>query len=331
MKNFTTLMFALLFSVSQFLNAQCGITGQSNFITSQEALNALAGCEVFQGDLNITGADVTNLEALSSLVSVEGNLSIYETSISTIDPLGGLMNANEISVYNNEYLSACCASLEWQLAVDLDAIYSVTFVSNAADCNSYSEAQAACLGLLPGCTDSNAANYNSQATFDDGSCLNGPDLQVSVNTILNSLQINSFTSSDECLVAEGCITGTGERKTLRFTTTISNYGNEDFYIGQSGGAGNLNPNFYWDDCHGHAHYEGYANYRLYNYPSLEPSETIGHKNGWCVMDLGAAVSSETPDYITNPTPCSFTYGCGSEIGTMKSALHDLWRNRPSEP
>ena len=68
------------------------------------------------------------------------------------------------------------------------------------------------------------------------------------------------------------------------------------------GAGNLNPNFYWDDCHGHAHYEGYANYKTYNYPSLEPSETIGHKNGWCVMDLGAAVSSETPDYITNPTP-----------------------------
>ena len=44
-------MFALLFSASQFVNAQCGITGQSNFITSQEALNALAGCEVFQGRL----------------------------------------------------------------------------------------------------------------------------------------------------------------------------------------------------------------------------------------------------------------------------------------
>ena len=138
MKNFTLLIFALLFSASQLVNAQCGITGQSNFITSQEALNALEGCEVFQGDLNITGANVTNLEALSSLVSIEGNLSIYETSISTIDPLDGLMNANEISVYNNEYLSACCASLEWQLAVDLDAIYSVTFGSNAPDCNSYS-------------------------------------------------------------------------------------------------------------------------------------------------------------------------------------------------
>ena len=135
------------------MNAQCGVTGQTNYITSQEALNAFEGCEVFQGDLNITGANVTNLEALSSLVSIEGNLSIYETSISTINPLSGLMNANEISVYNNEYLSACCASLEWQLAVDLDAIYSVTFGSNASDCNSYSEAQAACLGLVPGCTD----------------------------------------------------------------------------------------------------------------------------------------------------------------------------------
>ena len=101
MKNFATLMFALLFSVSQFLNAQCGISGQSNFITSQEALNALEGCEAFQGDLSITSANITNLEALSSLVSIEGNLSIYETSISTIDPLGILMNANEISIYNN--------------------------------------------------------------------------------------------------------------------------------------------------------------------------------------------------------------------------------------
>ena len=169
MKNFSPILFSLLFSASQFVNAQCGITGQSNFITSQQALNSLEGCEVFQGDLIITGADVTDIEALSSLVSIEGNLSIYETSVSTIDPLEGLMNANEISNYNNEYLSACCVSLEWQLAVDLDAIYSVTFASNAVDCNSYSEVQAGCLGLIPGCTDVNAVNYNLQATFDDGS------------------------------------------------------------------------------------------------------------------------------------------------------------------
>ena len=126
---------------------------------------------------------------------------------------------------------------------------------------------------------------------------------------INSLEINSFSSTDECLVAEGCITGIGERKTLRFTTSISNYGNEDFYIGQSGGADNLNDNFYWDDCHGHAHFEGYANYQIYTYPNLEPLG-IGHKNGWCVMDLGGAISSEAPEGANYPS-CVFTYGCST--------------------
>ena len=115
MQNFTPLMFALVFSASQFVNAQCGTTGQSTFITSQEALNALVDCEVFQGDLNITGSDITNLDGLSSLVSIEGSFSIYETSIVSIDPLEMLMNANDISIYNNEYLSACCASLDLSL------------------------------------------------------------------------------------------------------------------------------------------------------------------------------------------------------------------------
>ena len=316
MKNLTPLMLMILFCASQLIYAQCGNEGQPTFITSQADLNALSECEVFQGDLNITGSEISSLDALSSLLIVQGSLSIYDTSIETIDALESLMNAQDINIYNNEYLNACCASLDWQSAVDFGTISAVNIITNADGCNSYADAQATCLGLIPGCTDEDASNYNSQATFEDGSCLNGPDLQVSVNTILNSLEINSFTSSDECLVAEGCITGTGERKTLRFTTTISNYGNEDFYIGQSGGADNLNPNFYWDDCHGHAHYEGYANYRLYNYPSLEPSETIGHKNGWCVMDLGGAVSSETPEYITNPSSCSFTYGC-SIMGISK--------------
>ena len=68
-------MFALLFSASQFVNAQCGISGQTNFVTSQEALNAFEGCEVFQGDLSITYTILLTL-TLSSLVSIEGNFII---------------------------------------------------------------------------------------------------------------------------------------------------------------------------------------------------------------------------------------------------------------
>lgn len=304
---FPSLLVMLSFCITK-INAQCGVEDQATYITTQSQLEELAGCDAFIGELNITGTQITSLEPISTLLIVQGNLNIYETSITSLAPLESLMNAYDIAIYNNLNLDGCCPVLDWQSALDFGTIQSVQIYANAAGCNSFADAQAECLGLVPGCMDPNAVNFNPNATFEDGTCLNGPDLQVSVNTILNSLEINSFTSSDECLVAEGCITGTGERKTLRFTTTISNYGNEDFYIGQTGGVENLNPNFYWDDCHGHAHYEGYANYRLYDYPSLEPSETIGHKNGWCVMDLGGAVASEAPAGANYPA-CNFTYGC----------------------
>ena len=49
-------------------------------------------------------------------------------------------------------------------------------------------------------------------------------------------------------------------------------------------------------------------YRLYYYPRLEPHETIGHKSGWCVMDLGGAIASEAPEGANYPT-CNFEYGC----------------------
>jgi len=308
MKYFSPFFISAFILFSQIANAQCGSSETETYINTQEALEELMFCEIFQGDLHILGNEITNIEALSSLMVVQGSLYIYDTNIETIDPLISLMNAQEINIYNNNLLAACCGSLDWQEAVSFGSIALINIIENAEGCNSYAEAQATCLGLIPGCTDENAVNYNPQATFDDAGCLNGPDLQVSTATILNSLEINTFTSSDECLVAEGCITGTGERSTLRFTTSISNYGNEDFFIGQTGGAENLNENFYWDDCHGHAHYEGYANYRLYYYPSLEPHETIGHKNGWCVMDLGGAIASEAPEGANYPS-CTFEYGC----------------------
>jgi hypothetical protein len=308
MKKITLSLLGLFLLASQAIYAQCGQANETTYYTSQDQLDAISDCEIFQGDITITGADIVSIEALSSLLIVQGDLNIYETSIESIDALSNLMNAYEINIYNNSQLMTCCSALEWESAIDLGTIQAVNIISNNEGCNSYAEAQATCLGLIPGCTDPEAVNYNSDATFEDGTCLNGPDLQVSAGTILNSLQINTFTSSDECLVAEGCITGTGVRSTLRFTTTISNYGNEDFYIGESGGPGNLNPNFYWDDCHGHAHYEGYANYQLYSYPDLQLLPLFGHKNGWCVMDLGGAVASEAPEGANYPS-CTFTYGC----------------------
>ena len=307
MKRFHIALSCFLFSFCELSYGQCGAQDEETFITSQEELYLLSSCELFNGNLNITGLEITSLFPLSNLSSISGIINIYDTNINSLEPLANLMSALEINIYNNNLLSDCCAGLDWQLALDIGTIGLVNILSNAQNCETYPQAQAYCLGLIPGCTDANAVNYYALATFDDESCLNGPDLQVSTATILNSLEVNSFSSTDECLVAEGCITGIGDRTTLRFTTSISNYGNEDFFIGETGGVENLNPNFYWDDCHGHAHFEGYANYQIYTYPELDPLG-VGHKNGWCVMDLGAAISSEAPEGANYPS-CEFNYGC----------------------
>jgi hypothetical protein len=132
-----------------------------------------------------------------------------------------------------------------------------------------------------------------------------PDLQVSLNAILGSMYIGTASASDDCDVAEGCFTGLGSREVLRFTTTISNYGTDDFFIGNESLE---NPNFYFDSCHNHYHFEGYANYQLFDTDGIELS--FGHKNGWCVMDLGSAVSTEAPEGWQN-NDCSFQYGCST--------------------
>ena len=126
MKNLTPLLFVYLCYAPQISFAQCGTANEPQFITSQADLDALSGCELFQGDLNIVGSEITNIDGLASLAVVLGNLNIYDTNITSIDSasLGGLTTVNEINIYNNQYLSACCGALVWEDALDLGTISS---------------------------------------------------------------------------------------------------------------------------------------------------------------------------------------------------------------
>lgn len=156
-------------------------------------------------------------------------------------------------------------------------------------------------GAVTGCTDPEACNYNPLATesdglcyyFPDSHCPSGPDLLIVESAVVNSLEIRQEAATN-CMVEEGCMTGYGNRTVLAFDTHIKNIGDMDYFVG--------NPNDYpeqftFDNCHGHAHYEGYADYILHK-PSGE-SIPIGHKNGFCVMDL------ECQDGGTSQ------YGCGN--------------------
>lgn len=169
------------------------------------------------------------------------------------------------------------------------------------------------LGEVTGCMDPNACNYNPLATlpgqcyfYPDPNCPDGPDLMIDQPAIVNSLQIRDEAATN-CMVVEGCMTGYGTRTVLAFDTHIKNIGATDYYIGNP----NSNPSqFTFGNCHGHAHYEGYAEYVLYKTDGTVLP--IGQKNGFCVLDLECSGGGQAQ------------YGCGN-MG-ISTGCGDIYHN-----
>ena len=116
---------------------------------------------------------------------------------------------------------------------------------------------------------------------DPGDCPALPDFVADQGALTTSLYVDYVDIADDsCLIAEGCVDRTGIRKVLRFSTMVGNIGTADYLLGVPPG-----PGFFWDSCHGHYHYEDYADYALLD-PSTGLSAAAGHKNGWCLMDTG---------------------------------------------
>ena len=123
-----------------------------------------------------------------------------------------------------------------------------------------------------------------------------PDLAVDAEALRQTLHVDTVNGdTDPCLVEEQCISGTGPRKVLRFSTLIANIGCADFIV-----PGNSSdPAWTYHSCHAHYHFDNYAHYSLRNLCDVGPlassqmSEVawedravVGHKNGWCVEDSG---------------------------------------------
>jgi hypothetical protein len=113
-------------------------------------------------------------------------------------------------------------------------------------------------------------------------CPNGPDMLVDGQYLRSTIEEDFIdVPTNSCLVSEACVTGTGRRRVVRFGTRIANIGNQDLVLGapESG-----NPLWEWDPCHGHFHFEDYADYDLIELSS-QTTLPIGTKNGFCVLDL----------------------------------------------
>ncbi len=170
------------------------------------------------------------------------------------------------------------------------------------------------VGPIVGCMDVTACNFDPLATVSDenacvyqghANCPDGPDLVVLEYVLRNSLQLSYLQNEDGCAIQEGCLQGYGTREVLRFSTHIRNIGDKDYYLGKPPQGANADQGEWeWDDCHNHWHYEGYAEYVLYDEGGNELP--IGFKNGFCVVDL------DCPDG-NNKYDCSnqgISSGCG---------------------
>lgn len=200
-------------------------------------------------------------------------------------------------------------------------------------------------GPISGCTDPTSCNFDPLATVDDGSCIEwgsvdcpqAPDLIIDQGRLITSLNLSATTvNQGDCYIAEGCLTGYGQREILRFDTRIANIGELDYYIGTPG----ANPDqFEFQTCHGHTHYKGYAEYLLYDDAGQELA--VGFKNGFCVMDVDCqgggsgqygcgnmGISAGCADVYGSGTSCNWIDITGVPEGTYTLVVRTNWDNDP---
>ena len=201
------------------------------------------------------------------------------------------------------------------------------------------------LGPIAGCTNPLACNYDPLADIsgpcyfnDDPECSNlGPDLSIRGDVFLSSMYNSAINVTDACSVGEGCVQGFGNRQVVRFTTYIDNIGNQDYYIGSpSQGTGQ----FEWDPCHNHYHYEGYAEYVLFDPNGFEMPQ-IGFKNGFCVLDLACpnggmakytcgnmGITAGCADYYGASLQCQWVDITDVPAGTYTLVMRVNWDQSP---
>ncbi|MEZ4740124.1 MAG: lysyl oxidase family protein [Flavobacteriales bacterium] len=200
-------------------------------------------------------------------------------------------------------------------------------------------------GPVVGCMNTNSCNYEPLATvacndcciaFGDPDCPDGPDLTLNQTSLTNSLTMQTVNITDACAPVEGCTRGLGQRRVIRFTTRIDNIGTTDYYIGNNSTYPGM---FDTNNCHGHAHFAGYADYILFDQSG--EAIPVGFKNGFCVIDVGCTPGHSGQFGCSNmgiTAGCYDVYGSGTTCnwidvtdvapGTYTLVLRTNWQRAP---
>jgi hypothetical protein len=118
------------------------------------------------------------------------------------------------------------------------------------------------------------------APFDPAAPL--PDLMLIEQRTADDLYFEERTfDPNSCAIVEGCVGGPGVRRLLRFGVSTANVGNVDFLMGDPRENQDL---FQFSPCHGHFHFNGYADYALIDAAGRVAAP--GHKQAFCLLDSG---------------------------------------------
>jgi len=106
-----------------------------------------------------------------------------------------------------------------------------------------------------------------------------PDLVLDAAYLIDTTIEDTIDTDDVCLMNEGCVTGLGERRVVRFGSRTGNIGTADFLLGRPEAG---NPFWTYDACHDAYDLVGFAFYEL-----LDATGAVvltGVKNGFCIRD-----------------------------------------------
>ena len=143
-----------------------------------------------------------------------------------------------------------------------------------------------------------------------------PDLTVDRDALARSLYVErrSF-AADSCEVLEGCVPAGGERRLLRFTTSIMNMGTGPLVVPSPEERPDL---FVYDECHEHHHLTNFAGYDLKD--AAGNTTSVGRKQGFYMIDFtqycadgepyswydpGTGISPGWSDVYTADLPCQW--------------------------
>jgi hypothetical protein len=140
-----------------------------------------------------------------------------------------------------------------------------------------------------------------------------PDLVLDAAYLLDTTLEDTVQTDDVCLLNEGCVTGLGERRVVRFGSRTGNLGTAPLELG------NPADSPYWtlDSCHETYDLLGFARYELL---AAATGEVVlsGTKNNFCLRDSEPWAQDEGAScnaYTYDCTSQGITQGCADNYGS----------------